>query len=71
MFIMRRDVFNDYCSWLFPILNEIDHHFLSQGVQCNNRYLGYISECLTTLYAMRNKETLKKGFIELKLLDSE
>ena len=71
MFIMRRDVFNDYCSWAFPILNEIDQHFLSQRIQCNNRYLGYISECLTTLYAMRNKGTLKKGYMELKLLDSE
>ncbi len=71
MFIMRRDVFNDYCSWAFSILNEIDQHFLSQKIQCNNRYLGYISECLTTLYAMRNKETLKKGYMELKLLDSE
>lgn len=71
MFIMRRDVFDQYCTWAFSILEEVDSYYLRQGIQCNNRYLGYISECLSTVYVMKHKETLKKGFVELKLLDSK
>ena len=71
MSIMRRDVFNQYCSWLFPILNEIDSFYLSQGIQRNDRYLGYIAECLNTVYIMKNKNHLKKCFVEVKLLKSE
>ena len=47
---------------------EVDKYFLGQGIQCDNRYLGYISECLTTLYIMKNKNDLKKAFVELKEL---
>ena len=68
MFIMKKEMFDRYCSWLFMILEEADKYYLNQGMQCNNRYLGYISECLTTLYVMRNKDILKKGYVRLKLL---
>ncbi len=68
MFIMRRDIFHDYCSWVFPVLAEVDGYYLNQGIQCDNRYLGYIGECLTTVYAMKNKDSLKKGYVELKRL---
>lgn len=68
MFIMRKDIFDKYCSWLFMILEEIDKHYLTQGIQCNSRYLGYIAECLTTIYVMKNKNTLKKGYLKMKML---
>ncbi|MCI8581804.1 MAG: DUF4422 domain-containing protein [Dorea sp.] len=71
MFIMRRDVFEGYCSWAFAILEEIDRFYLNQGIQCNNRYLGYIAELLNTVYAMKHKETLKKGYVCMKMLESE
>ena len=68
MFIMRRRTFEDYFSWLFPILEEVDRHYMGQGRQCNNRYLGYIAEMLNTVYVMKNKDKLKKGFVEMKML---
>lgn len=71
MSIMRKDVLDKYCSWLFPILKEIDSFYLSQGIQRNDRYLGYIAECLNTVYIMKNKNKLKKCFVEVKLLKSE
>lgn len=71
MFIMRRDVFEEYCSWAFAILEEVDRFYLNQGIQCNNRYLGYIAELLNTVYAMKYKETLKKGYVHMKMLESE
>ncbi len=71
MFIMRRDIFNHYCSWVFAVLKEVDEYYLLQGIQCDNRYLGYISECLNTVYVMKHKNTLKKGFVQLKMLDTK
>lgn len=70
MFIMRRDVFEEYCSWAFAVLEEVDKFYLNQGIQCNNRYLGYIAELLNTVYAMKHKETLKKGYVFMKMLES-
>ncbi len=69
MFIMRRDIFEDYCSWVFSILEEVDRYYLEQGIQCNNRYLGYIAELLNTVYIMKNKTTLKKGYVKMKRLE--
>lgn len=71
MFIMRRGIFEDYCSWVFAILEEVDRYYLEQGIQRNDRYLGYIAELLNTVYAMKNKDTLKKGYVYMKILESE
>ena len=71
MFIMRRDIFDDYCTWVFVILGEVDRFYLAQGVQRNDRYLGYIAEILNTVYVMKNKEVLKKGYVYMKMLESE
>lgn len=71
MFIMRRDVFDDYCSWVFAILGEVDQFYLDQGIQRNDRYLGYLAEVLNTVYVMKNKEVLKKGYVYMKMLESE
>ncbi len=68
MFIMKKEMFDRYCSWLFMILEETDKYYLDQGIQCDNRYLGYISECLTTVYVMKNKDILKKGYVRMKKL---
>lgn len=69
MFIMKREIFDEYCSWIFKILSKVDSHYMSQGIQRNDRYLGYIAECLTSVFAMKKKQTLKKVFVELKTLD--
>lgn len=68
IFIMKKEIFARYCSWLFMILEETDKYYLDQGIQCDNRYLGYISECLTTVYVMKNKDILKKGYVRMKKL---
>lgn len=71
MFIMKREVFSDYCAWVFLILGEVDKFYTSQGLICNNRYLGYIAECLLNVYIMKNKEKLKKGFVDVKVLETK
>ena len=52
IYIMRRDIFFDYCSWLFAILKEF-----AEKININNRYnvqeervLGYLSERLLGVF---------------------
>lgn len=71
MFIMRRDIFEEYCTWVFSILEEVDKYYLAQGIQCDNRYLGYIAELLNTVYVMKNKVSLKKGYVKMKMLEKK
>ena len=33
MFIMSKELVNDYCSWLFPILFELENVFLRNNIQ--------------------------------------
>ena len=52
MFLMRRDLFEAYCAWLFDILMrleamDVDRHAYS-GQQ--SRYLGYVAERLLTVW---------------------
>lgn len=68
MSIMKRDVLEDYCSWLFSILSEVDRHYTDQGIQPDNRYLGYLGECLTTVYVLKNRDWLKFGYTEIQFL---
>ncbi len=41
MFVMRKELLNEYCSWLFPILESVDLEFPGK-----KRILGHLSERL-------------------------
>lgn len=57
MFIMRKDIFFDYCAWLFPLLDE----FVSQW-DCSLadvqtlRTPGHLSERLLNIYLMHQRQ---------------
>lgn len=54
--VARKDVFDLYCAWLFPILFEIGK---STGEdKRKDRYIGYIGENLFTIFFWTNKEKL-------------
>lgn len=55
MLIARREVFNDYCSWIFPLLKEITDRCEKEDRERLPRYVGRIGEVLTSLYFMMNK----------------
>jgi hypothetical protein len=57
IFIMQRHVFQDYCSWLFPILEEFDRcadvsHY---GLQ-EKRVDGYLAERLLGIYRTKHQK---------------
>ena len=58
MFVMRRKLFDEYSEYLFSVLGWIDHCY-SEVVERDDRYLGYLAESLTSLYALQNKKRLQ------------
>lgn len=56
MMIARRDVFSDYCSWLFPILSEMEKRCdISDYNDYQKRIFGFMAERLLTVYIRHNK----------------
>lgn len=68
MFIAKRTVFNDYCSWLFPILEYCEKNIGVKEDVYQNRYVGFLAERLLTIYIAKHTElkivVAKKHFIE-------
>ncbi len=48
--VAKRQVFKDYCSWLFPVLERTEELSVPKGKERADRYIGYLGENLTTLY---------------------
>lgn len=58
--IMRREVFRDYCAWLFPILEEFDRRAdVSQYSEQERRVDGYLAERLLGVYVTYRRDGLK------------
>lgn len=56
MFIMKKDIFFDYCEWLFPLLEEFERctdmsHYSKEAL----RTPGHLSERLLNIYLMHHK----------------
>ncbi|MDY4479232.1 MAG: DUF4422 domain-containing protein [[Pasteurella] aerogenes] len=51
MFIMRKELVNDYCSWLFDILFELENRIsVEQYDSFHARFLGRVSEVLFNVW---------------------
>lgn len=51
IYIMRRDIFREYCEWLFPILEEFDSRADTSGYSPQERRVdGYLAERLFGVY---------------------
>lgn len=59
MFIMKRNVFDKYCTWLFPILEECEKEIGDKIDVYQNRYIGFLAERLMTVYFYRHKDDLR------------
>lgn len=69
MFIMRKDVLDRYCEWLFPILEYCETMCEPKEDSYQNRYIGFLAERLMTIYLYHHREALvivfsKKHFYE-------
>ncbi len=59
MLIAKREVFDDYCRFLFSVLERTEELTTPKGVKRADRFAGYLGENLTTIYFRKNKDKWK------------
>ena len=64
MCILKREVLDDLCSWMFPIVMEVERRVGDLPDTYYNRYAGFCTERLITLYFLYNKNNWKIAHAE-------
>lgn len=68
MFIMKKEILDAYCTWLFDILFELEKRIdVSQYDAFHARFFGRVSERLLDIWIRKNKLTYK----EVKVMDMQ
>ncbi len=61
MFLMKEDVFRDYCSWMFPILFQVEGAIdTSSYSQYDRRVFGFLAERMLDIYLEANRISVKE-----------
>ena len=68
MFVMKREVLDALCTWLFPILFKVAEYGGEKDNSYLNRYPGFISERLISLYFEINREKFKLVYADKNFL---
>lgn len=60
MTIMRKDIFDKYCEFLFGVLMHIEEYYMKKEPERKDRYLGFLAENLTSVFLMhyRNEKQI-------------
>jgi len=58
LILAKKKVLDQYCQWLFPILERTEELSEPKGWQRRDRYIGYLGENLMTLYFMYHQHDL-------------
>lgn len=56
--LAKKEVLDEYCNWLFPILERIEKLSTPKGTERSDRYIGYIGETLLTIYFLYHKDKM-------------
>lgn len=60
MMITSKELFDEYCTWLFDILFEVEKETTMEGyTKAQRRVFGYISEILLNVWVLHNKLKVK------------
>lgn len=68
MFIVRRSVLKDLCNWMFPIVDAVAAHCGEHNNLYQNRYLGFLSERLITLFFEMHRNRYKIVYADKNFL---
>ena len=61
MFIMKEDLFRQYCEWMFPILEELETYYdLPNMDPFQARLIGRVSERLMDMWEQKNNLKYKE-----------
>lgn len=70
MFIAKREFFDKYCEWLFPILIYCDEHIPEYEDTYQNRVIGFLAERLLSIFIEHNTR-YKIGIIDKHFNEGE
>ena len=59
MLIAKAEIFDDYCNFLFTVLERTEELTTPKGWERADRFVGYLGENLTTIYFLKNREKIK------------
>lgn len=59
MLIAKRGFFEDYCAWLFPIMEYCEKRIGRKDDSYQNRYIGFMAERMLTIFLQNNKDKYK------------
>lgn len=62
MLIAKAAVFDDYCSFLFRVLERTEELATPKGWERQDRFAGYMGENLTTIYFLKNRDRWKAAY---------
>lgn len=66
MYILRKELFDEYCEWMFNLLEIFrQRNDFSQYEEGNARVLGYLSERLLNVYVKKNNLKVKEKLLHL------
>lgn len=68
MFIMRREILDDLCKWMFPIVFELSEKCGGLDDSYQNRYPGFVSERLITYFFEKNRKKYKVVYSDKNFL---
>ena len=68
MFIMRREILDRMCGWMFPILFTVVERIGEKEDSYQNRYPGFLSERLITFFLEKNRERYKIVYADKNFL---
>lgn len=68
MLIARKEVFDDYSEWLFPVLFELNRLIGKVDDKYQNRYPGFVSERLLNYYFEVRRSDLKIAYADKSFL---
>jgi len=64
MNILRRDIFDEYCEFLFGVLFYVENHYL-KICDRRDRYLGFLAENLFGVFLIKNKNRYRSAITKL------
>lgn len=59
MFFARKEILDDYCAWLFPILEYCEKKCQKKEDTYQNRYIGFLAERLLSVYFLHHETEYK------------
>ncbi len=72
MFLTRKIILNEYCSFLFPLLEELDLNIDTTSYNSyQKRVIGFLAERIFNVWLVKNKGKYKIGYLKVKNAEGE